>query len=206
MTRVEFHSTVLSQSFSLHRLQKKIVNMSEELPIHQVLVAILRCRSDRQMSQSTTFRRILKRLVHWWGQSVEEGLEKLLVGSCPDMTVAARYHPFMRSSRQRGNKTLVLTMVSRFQARSGGYISTKNEQTLHELGLVSKQSKMAGRTSMEFCIRLLGKSAQFVQTQINEGLRTLNFCLDAAMVGEESVPSSYYNILFICFIYVWGEY
>ncbi len=40
---------------------------------------------------------------------------------------------------------------------------------------------------MEFCVRLLGKAAEFVQKNVAEGLRTLNFCLDAAMVGEESV-------------------
>ena len=97
------------------------------------------------------------------------------------------HHPFTRTSRQKGNRTMTLTLVGRFQARPGGYITTKNEDTMHSLGLVSKKSKLAGRTSMEFCVRLLGKAAEFVQNKVAAGLRTLNFCLDAAMVGEESV-------------------
>lgn len=174
-------------SFTLGRFQKKVVNMASDLPMHQIALAFLRCRSDKHLNEGHIFKRVLKRVLHWWGQAVEQSLEKLLLSQCPDMTTAARYHPFTRTSRQKGNRTMTLTLVGRFQARPGGYITTKNEDTMHSLGLVSKKSKLAGRTSMEFCVRLLGKAAEFVQNKVAAGLRTLNFCLDAAMVGEESV-------------------
>lgn len=162
--------------------------MAEQIPVHELLVAFLRSRSDRNMNQLVTFKRACKRLVHWWCQSVEQKLEALMLTQCPDVTVSAKYHPFLRGSRAKGNKSLTLTLVARFQARPGGYISTKTEHTMHSLGLVSKGSKIAGRTSTEFCVRLLGKCAGFVQERcLTEGLRTLNFCMDAAMVGSESV-------------------
>lgn len=134
-----------------------------------------------------TFQRVTKRVVHWWAQSIEQSLEQHFLSQCPDVQVSARYHPFFRSSRAKGNKSLQLSLVSRFQARPGGYVSTKSEVTLHELGIVSTGSKLGGKTAGEYTLRLLGKCSSFVQHRcIDEGLRTLNFCFDAAMVGEES--------------------
>lgn len=170
------------------RLGKKICNEAKHLPVHELLIALLRCKSDKNLNENPSFKRVLKRLVHWWCQAVERGLEKHLLTQCPDITVSARYHPWMRSSRAKGNRSLTLSLVGRFQSRSGGYINTKSDATLHSLGLVSKQSKIGGRTAIEYSVRLMGKSAEFVQRLcVEQGLRTINFCMDAAMVGEENV-------------------
>ena len=156
--------------------------------MHELLVAFLRMRSDKHVGEMVAFKRACKRVLHWWGQSVEQSFEKHFLTECPDASLSAKYHPFSRASRAKGNKSLKMTLVARFQARSGGYINTRTEATLLSLGLVSKQSRMASHTSTEYCIRLMGKCAEFVQQHcLEQSLRTLNFCFDAAMVGEESV-------------------
>ncbi len=82
-----------------------------------------------------------------------------------------------------------LHLIQKFAARPGGYVSLRNETNLLDLGVVSKSSHMAGKTSQEYCLRLLGKCADYVQQKcLSEGLRTLNVCFDGAMVAEENAP------------------
>ena len=170
-----------------HRFQKKVVNAANSLPVHQLLVALLRLRVDDKVSDSVLCKRVTKRLCHIWAQACTSGMTEQFQTSCPDCTLSAKYHPFQRSSRAKGNKSLQLSLVSKFQARSGGYVTLKSEDTLRQLGLVSKDSKLGGKTGLEYCARLLAKTAKFVQDQVASGERVLNFCFDSAFVGEENV-------------------
>lgn len=152
-----------------------------------MLLAFLRLRTDRAVAANECFGRVTKRMALIWCQALETSLQQHLLTTCPDCTVSAKYHPFQRSSRAKGNKSLSLSLVGRFQARPSGYVSLKNETTLKELGLVSKQSKLGSKTSFEYTVRLLNKTATFVNDHVAAGLRVLNVCMDAAMVAEESV-------------------
>ena len=80
-----------------------------------------------------------------------------------------------------------MSLIQRWQARGSGYVTLKGETTLKKLKIVSAESRFAQTTAMEYVARLLEKTASFVQGQVSSGLKTINFCLDAAMVAEESV-------------------
>lgn len=153
----------------------------------ELMIALLRLRCDPQVADDALFQRVLKRLVHTWCQCCEEQLEKHFQKTCPDCTISAKYHPFQRSSRAKGNKSLSMALVEKFQCRAAGYVSLKSEDTLKGLGLVSKQSKFGTKTALEYTTRLLSKTSSFLQELCGSGERVLNFCFDAAMVGEESV-------------------
>ena len=171
------------------RFQKKVCRSAHSLPVHQFLIAFLRLRHDLQLASKPLYIRVLKRLTHVWCQAVERDMEKLFQSTCPDCTMSAKYHPFQRSSRRKGNKSLSMALVNKFQARPGGYISLKYEDSLKSLGLVSQQSQVANKTAAEFCCRMLSKTASWLYQKCHdEGERVLNFSFDAAMVGEESVP------------------
>lgn len=163
------------------------MNGGAQIPVHEFMIALLRLRCDPKISEDAVCQRVLKRLVHHWCQAVEEQLPHHLQSTCPDCTLSAKYHPFQRSSRAKGNRSLQMSLVSKFQARSAGYISMKNEDTLKDLNLVSRQSKLGTKTALEYTTRLLMKTSSWIQNHCNEGERVLNFCFDAAMVGEESV-------------------
>lgn len=93
-----------------------------------------------------------------------------------------------------------MALVNKFQARPGGYISLKSEDSLKSLGIVPKQSQVANKTAAEFCCRMLSKTASWLYQKCqDEGERVLNFSFDAAMVGEESVPLLKFS-LFVYFI------
>lgn len=163
--------------------------MAVKLPVHQLLIAMLRVRNDKGMCDHAVFQRCLRRLIHWWCQSIEQQLEDRLLTTCPDMTIQARYHPWTRTSRQKGNRSMSLHLVQKFAARPSGYITMKGETSLRELGIVSRSSKIATKTSQEFCLRILGKCAEFVQYKcMVEGMRCINVCFDGAMVAQENVP------------------
>lgn len=81
-----------------------------------------------------------------------------------------------------------MSLCSRFAARNAGYVSLKSEESLKELGIVSERSQFATRTAVEYCVRILTKTCSVIQDACaNGGERILNFCFDAATVGEESV-------------------
>ena len=148
----------------------------------------LRMRSDRDYWSNLGFRRMTKRLVHFFCQQAEIGMEKSALDTCPDPTVGNKYHPFMLSSRRRGNKALRLNVVQRFLGKGAGYISLKDEKTLYSLGVVSEQSTLANRTASEYVARLLIKSEEHVQKSMEkQHFQTLNFCFDAAsFAGEQA--------------------
>lgn len=173
--------------FHCCRFEKKICQSAESLPVYQFLVAMLRMRCDSVFADKPLNQRVIKRLCHWWAQACEKDMESHFLSSCPDPTTSAKYHPFSRGARAKGNKSLAMTLISKFQARSGGYVTLRSEDSLKKLGLLSEKSQFASRTALEYCARMLGKTAQFVQEQC-EHERVLNFAFDQAMVGQESVP------------------
>ena len=65
-------------------------------------------------------------------QGAEEGMACQLLEECPIPELAAKYHPYMRASRRRGNKTLEMGLVNKFMCRGGGFVSTKHETHLAE--------------------------------------------------------------------------
>lgn len=168
------------------RFEKKLPNPAHEFPVSDLIVALLRLRCDQSMDENKLFLRITKRLTHTWCQCLESTLKPLLETSCPDPTISAKYHPYHRSSRAKGNKSLMLNVVGKWQARSAGYVTLKSEDSLRKLNLVSENSKFGSRTAMEYVTRMLTKTASFLQQCCHEGERTLNFAFDCAMVGEES--------------------
>jgi len=132
---------------------------------------------------------MLKRFVHIVGQSAELGMEANVVADCPQPSVANKYHPFMASSRRRGNKALAQSLVARFHSRGGGYITAKEELNLKQLGIVDQKS-FGSKTASEFCARVLLKVANFMTGFVSEKKSSvLNLCFDGAMVSTEHVLS-----------------
>lgn len=160
-----------------------------------VLIALFRMRVDSQsMDISGPFHRFLKRVVHKWSMRVEEALGGVLTDSCPDPSVSARVHPYMRSSRQKGSPVLKMSLVARFAARGSGYISAKDSPSLGSLGLVSQASSLAARTSNEYCTRFLMKTTQHMEQSLKVS-NVINFAFDAAFVSEEHASwlNTYYH-------------
>lgn len=124
-------------------------------------------------------------MVHSWSEKVEQHLETKLLEKCPDPSISAKMHPWTKSSRLKGNKTLEMSLVGRFAARGSGFISTK-DCSLHELGIFPKDNRLGGKTSNEFACRMLMKAADWLATGINES-NVVNFCMDSAFVSEENV-------------------
>ena len=168
------------------RFNRKLPGDSAEASLGDILIALLRMRCDRGNDDVTsTFHKLLRRVAHTWSQQVEKNLESLLQDTCPDPTVNARVHPFTKTARMRGNKSLQMSMVTRFAARGHGFISLK-DSSLFDLGLVSRNSGLATRTANEFTTRILVKTAEFMNTACQDST-VINFCFDAAFVSEEHV-------------------
>lgn len=164
-----------------------------DVPLSHVLIALyrMRCGSDGQVHRDKAddplFGLIL-RFSHVFGQAAEEGIAASTTAECPDPTVRERMHPFMQTSRRKGNPALKIHTINQFQARGGGFVSTKDEVALHKLNIVSKTSPFANRTGSEFAARTLQKSSEFLQKYLaNTDMKVLNFVLDAATVSGEHV-------------------
>lgn len=157
-------------------------------------MALLRVRTEKHFVKNKVFLRIMRRLIHIIAQAVEVGIESHLLTECPAPTLLEKYHPFLKSSRLRGNRALALNMVSRFQARGSGYVSGKDECSLKQLGVL-QGSSFANRTSSEFCARLLCKNVTFMEEYLqhseNKNNRNVNICFDAARVCSEEVACSF---------------
>ena len=175
--------------------------MDRRLPFSHILLAMLRLRGDKQFWGSVEFRRMLKRAIHLFSQLVDASWEDSLLTECPSPDMAARYHPFMKSSRLKGNKALELDLVGKFMARGGGYVSGKSESKLSDLGIVRHRTALAHRTSTEFVASSLAKQKAFL-TELLSGpnLKVVNVCFDGATVCHEQVSRS--NVLFACFLKV----
>ena len=163
---------------------------SDEILVSHLLISMLRVRNDSIFGKCKVFSRMLKRLIHIVAQAAELGIEKNLVKECPQPNLRSKYHPFLSASRRKGNTALSQALVQRFQARGGGYISTKEELTLSQLGLVKDRKSFGSRTATEFCSRVLLKSTTFMTDFAERRTSSvLNLCFDCAMVSSEHVLS-----------------
>ncbi len=169
------------------RFVKKIPSTSSEVSMSEILVGLMRMRQDKgNTNLDSPFFQLLKKLLHCFAQKAEVHLEKKLLAHCPDPQVGARIHPFCKTSRLKGNKCLQQSLIGRFTARGGGFVSLK-DTTLESMGILKKGSNLATRTTAEFSTRILMKSAERMEESISQS-KTINFCFDAAHVSEEHVP------------------
>ena len=185
-------------------LRKLPVAVGRAIDLASLLVAMLRLRGDKEFWGCLPYRRLLKRTIHLFCQGAEEGMACQLLEECPIPELAAKYHPYMRASRRRGNKTLEMGLVNKFMCRGGGFVSTKHETHLADLGLMTHRAALGQRTAAEYVARHLTKQRAFiVQTLDKQDLKTINLCLDGATVCSEQacisislhVSLSYWRVL-----------
>ena len=146
---------------------------------------LLAARQKSSFKDSDVAARVTKRVVHMFCQSIQmhvESSDSPLLHDCPEPNKCATYHPLLKYSRLRGSTVLKERLVSRFSKKSSGFVSTKDDVTLEELGLFSGNYRVSSQTASEFLIRYLAKSSSFVQSALEgpDELPVLNFCLDAA--------------------------
>lgn len=152
----------------------------------EVIIGMLRLRLDTgNTNVEGPHFSLMSQLIHLFAQKAETSLEKDLLEQCPDPQVGARVHPFMKTSRLKGNTCLQQSLVNRFASRGGGFVTTK-DMSLESLGIVCKNSKLAVRTSSEFSTRILMKSSEKMEESISTS-KLINFCFDAAHVSEQHV-------------------
>ena len=132
--------------------------ISDEISVVYLLVSMLRVRNDQTFMGNKVFMRMMKRLIHIVGQAAELAMEKHITSDCPQPSIESKYHPFLQGSRRRGNTALSQSLVARFHARGGGYVSAKEELNLAQLGISDKRS-FGSRTASEYCARVLLKTA-----------------------------------------------
>lgn len=177
---------------------KKLPDQAEwtngHISVGQLLIGLfrLRCGSDGQHhpdeANDPLFNLVL-RLCHMFAQNAESSLRASTVCDCPDPNVRERAHPFMQASRRRGNPSLKISTINKFQCRGGGFVSTKDEVSLRRLGIISKDSPFAARTGSEYAARTLQKSSDFLQKNLETSTtKVVNLAMDAATVSGEHVP------------------
>lgn len=163
------------------RFQKKLPVTAQEVTAGDIIIALMRLRGST--SETILCKGFLIRLCHSWAQLMETSLPHVLLTNCPDPTVQAKVHPFLKSSRYKGSKALEMTLLQRFQSRGGGYISSK-DCNLAEVGLAAPKTQLGTRTCAEFVTRILCKTAEYMQSQFLNN-RVINFAFDCAYVSDE---------------------
>lgn len=152
-----------------------------------MMIALWRIKGDSgNGNPESTYHKLLVRLCHTFCQAAEQNLETDLLSECPDPTVAMKVHPFLKSSRMKGNRTLELSLVTRFQARGSGFVSTKDSH-LKDLGVLHKDSTLGSRTSSEYACRILHKTTRHMEEAVQKS-KHINVAFDAASVSEENDP------------------
>lgn len=168
-------------------MERKLPTSSSDVSWSDLIIALWRLRPhDLMVRQGSPVDVLLQRLLHLFAQAVELGVEEDCVSICPDATLAAQVHPYQKQARSLGNTALKQSLVQRFMSRGGGFVSTKNECTLRSLQILPPRSNFGSKTSAEYAARTLIKVNDYL-TAATEKHRVLNFCFDAAMVGEEHV-------------------
>ena len=76
-----------------------------------------------------------------------------LLDVCPEPTKCASYHPLLKHSRLRGSTVLKEQILARFSRKASGFLTTKDEANLVDLGLVAANSRFASATCSDFLIR-----------------------------------------------------
>lgn len=89
--------------------------------------------------------------------------------------------------KQHGSLTMKQYLMRRFFSRGGGFVSTKDEGTLLDLGLVKPDSHRAARLAGEFCGRYFMKMTRKSQEVSNSPwYPAIYCCMDASRVaGKE---------------------
>lgn len=154
-----------------------------QLTLGQFLVGWMRLRSDSTISTTLIYSRILKRTLHWFAQHAENSLMGCSVTEMP-APQPGKSHPFQKFFRYTGAKSLLQShLASRFMVRGGGFVSTKEEKDLQQLGIVSKKSSISGKTVSQFCALHLLKATHVTQSALeSSSMPVVNFCCDAARV------------------------
>ena len=151
----------------------------------KVLFILLAARQKTSFKESENASRMTMRVLHMFCQSVQRHLESgrtPLLTECPEPSRCSSYHPLLKYSRLRGSTVLKEKLVNRFSKKSSGFLSTKDDLTLADLGLFSENYRLSSQTTSEFLIRYLVKSSNLVQSTMDscEKIRVINFCMDAA--------------------------
>lgn len=155
----------------------------------KALYVTLHTRSRGSFRAQEHSSRATKRLLHAFTQSVElrlENTEDLLEETCPEARRGACYHPLLKSSRMRGSTVLREALLNRFSKKASGFLTTKEEPTVGEMGLSGKNSKVASATVGEFLMRFLVKMSARItascqpSNETQTGIRLLNWSMDAA--------------------------
>ena len=156
----------------------------------KALYVTLHTRSRNSFRAHENSSRATKRLLHAFTQSVEMRLENnavdLLEETCPEARRGACYHPLLKSSRMRGSTVLREALLNRFAKKASGFLTTKDEPTVGEMGLAGKNSKVASATVGEFLMRFLAKMSSRISAscqpsnETQTGIRLLNWSMDAA--------------------------
>lgn len=152
------------------------------------MIFLFRVRPE--LSENVTMMRALKRLLHLTSQHLENSFPGLLIGECPSAVPGESCHPMSQHARRSGNPAMKMALISRFMARGGGYVTTKDEWTLMSAGFVSKDSRIASRTTGEFCARYLARTSEEVQlARQNIDSVFLPIIMDASRVAKVQVIS-----------------
>ena len=168
---------------------KRLPSSAEDIPLSHALLGLLRVRAEQTFQKNKVYLRLMRRMVHIFCQSVEQGVERHLTSNCPQPSLEEKYHPYLKKSRMRGSKALNLALVQRFQARGGGYVSSKEEISLKALGILD-ESSFGNRSAREYCARLLCKTVDFMERfQQRSSNKNVNLCFDVASISTEQVAS-----------------
>ena len=181
------------------RILRKLPAPPEEgkISFSHLLIAMFRSRADKVFLNSLVFNRVLRRLVHLFCQNVELSLERHLTSKCPKDYKSSLPHPHSKTSRLKGNKSLQMSVIERFQTRTSGFVSAK-EMSLHEVGIRDSR-KYGSRTTAEYCCRLLAKGVEFMMKYDQEHeWKTINCCFDMATVSHESVLRKNISLNILC--------
>ena len=168
------------------RLHRNFPNDRLYISLGKALYVFLRSRQKPTIRDSVAAQRVTKRLLHTWTQSVQQHLEgegTPLLETCPEPTRCASYHPLLKASRMRGSTVLREKVLNRFSKKASGFLTTKDEANLQELGLISSNSRFATATAGEFLLRWFAKAsskAQETTASSQGGIRLVNWCMDAA--------------------------
>ncbi|CAE7389978.1 unnamed protein product [Symbiodinium necroappetens] len=169
------------------------------ITVGKCLFLLLAARQRPTIRDSPLAQTVTMRLLHQFCQHVEVRLERdgsPLLSSCPHPTKCSTYHPYLKHSRSQGHPALKDKFLARFGAKSGGFATSKDELSLHELGIVSSKSRIAQRACSEWLIRYMAKASQAMADDVKSqcDLKTLNFCLDAARVCKQQVLTFQFRV------------
>ena len=143
----------------------------------------MRARPD---ADSALYIRVLKRMIHFFAQQVEDAVMTRSTTVMPPPR-EGKAHPFQKFVRMTGGKSLLRAhLAHRFMVRGGGFVSVKDETTLQQLGLVSKQSSLGTKTASNFAALHLLKSVAVTEAVLNRSpMPVVNFSCDAARVFKQ---------------------